>query len=115
MTQQAIGARIKLRRKQLKLTQEQLADQANLTQAAIAKIERGGATRHIADIAKALDVSPNWLLSGEEIEEPRNAGYWPFKIARLQDFECLSSSKQHELDVRLADFIAGALDTKRTA
>ena len=115
MTHKAIGARIKLRRKELNLTQEQLADQANLSQAAIAKIERGGATRHVAEIANALSVSPNWLLSGEQREQIGPAGYWPFKIARLQDFESLPLSKQHELDVRLADFIAGAIDTQRTA
>lgn len=115
MNQTAIGARIKLRRKELKLTQEQLADLANLTQAAIAKIERGGATRHIADIAKALGVNTDWLVYGEETEDTSSTGYWPFKIARLHDFESLSAAKRHELDVRLADFIAGAIETKRTA
>lgn len=115
MNQTAIGARIKQRRKELRLTQEQLADLANLTQAAIAKIERGGATRHIADIAKALGVDTNWLAFGQEADNTPTSGYWPFKIARLHDFESLSAAKRHELDVRLADFIAGAIETKRTA
>ncbi|MFG0229463.1 helix-turn-helix domain-containing protein [Achromobacter sp. 413638] len=116
MNQMAISARIKERRKQLRLTQEQLADLANLTQAAIAKIERGGATRHIAEIAKALSVTTNWLVYGEESKSlDQLEGYWPFKVARLADFEALSPAKRNELDLRLADFIAGAMETKRTA
>jgi len=114
MKDSAIGTRVKLRRKQLLLTQEQLAARAQVTQAAIAKIERGGATRRVAEIAKALEVTTNWLVYGED-DSTAGQGYWPFKVARLEDFEALSPHKRHELDVRLADFIAGARETKRTA
>lgn len=97
-----------MRRKQLGLTQSQLAADANLTQAAIYKIELGGATRQVGSIAKALGVSTHWLIYGVD-EDRRGTGYWPFRIARLQDLETLPPKKRRELDRRLADFIAGAM------
>ena len=115
MDLKAIGLRVKHRRKELKLTQEQLAARAGISQAAIAKIERGGATRHTAELVRALEVSTDWLVYNNQDSSQRDRGYWPFKAARLHDFERLSPSKQNELDLRLADFIAGALETKRTA
>lgn len=113
MDLKAIGSRVKLRRKELGMTQDELAARTNLSQAAIAKIERGGGTRYIPEIAKALVVNTSWLVYGED-EATRRAGYWPFNAARLSDFESLPSAKRDELDVRLADFIAGALGTKST-
>ncbi|MDG9971317.1 helix-turn-helix transcriptional regulator [Achromobacter mucicolens] len=115
MDLKAIGFRVKQRRKELNLTQEELAARTSISQAAIAKIERGGATRHTAELARALGVSTSWLVYGAEDSAFARDGYWPFKVARLQDFERLSPSKQNELDMRLADFIAGASETKRTA
>ncbi|MDH0739901.1 MULTISPECIES: helix-turn-helix domain-containing protein [Achromobacter] len=118
MDLKAIGLRVRQRRKELDLTQEQLAARAGISQAAIAKIERGGATRHTAEIARALDASTNWLVYGSDDSAQSEQGYWPFKVARLSEFEKLSPAKQNELDIRLADFIAGASeqsDSKRVA
>lgn len=118
MDLKAIGLRVRQRRKELDLTQEQLAARAGISQAAIAKIERGGATRHTTEIARALGASTNWLVYGSDDLAQSEQGYWPFKVARLSEFEKLSPAKQNELDIRLADFIAGASeqsDSKRVA
>lgn len=40
---------------------------------------------------------------------------WPFRLASYDDFMHLSSEKRHELDVRVSEFIAGAIQKKRTA
>ncbi|WP_019939765.1 helix-turn-helix domain-containing protein [Bordetella sp. FB-8] len=108
----ATGARIKARRIELGLTQQKLAQKvsalsSNLSQAALNKIEKGGATSRLFDIAEALEISVLRLAYADDI--PKYDGYWPFKISRLEDFEQLKPSKKEELDQRLADFIAGAL------
>ncbi|MCX4025078.1 helix-turn-helix domain-containing protein [Endozoicomonas sp. SM1973] len=61
-----IGERIKLRRKELGLTQEQLARMVNVSQAAIHKLEEGRTRqpRNILDLASALKCQPEWLLHG---------------------------------------------------
>lgn len=114
MDLKAIGFRVKQRRKELVLTQEELAARTSVSQAAIAKIERGGATRHTAELARALGVSTSWLVYGVEDSSTSRDGYWPFKVLAPR-LRALSPSKQNELDMRLADFIAGASETKRTA
>lgn len=40
---------------------------------------------------------------------------WPFRLASYDDFIHLSPEKRHELDVRVSEFIAGAIQKKRTA
>ncbi|CAB3819070.1 MAG: hypothetical protein E2591_21230 [Achromobacter sp.] len=40
---------------------------------------------------------------------------WPFRLASYDDFLHLSPEKRHELDVRVSEFIAGAIQKKRTA
>lgn len=112
MDLKATGARIKARRIELGLTQQKLAMKvsmlsSNLSQAALNKIEKGGATSRLFDIAEALDISVLRLAYASE--STKNQGYWPFQISRLEDFEQLKPNKKQELDQRLADFIAGAL------
>ena len=64
-----IGDRIKQRRTELGLSQTKLARLAGVSQALITKLETGksksGGTLKILDFAKALQVNPEWLLSGE--------------------------------------------------
>ncbi|SAI72972.1 DNA-binding protein [Bordetella ansorpii] len=113
-----IGRRIQQRRSELGLSQRELATRAGISSAAISKIERGSRSRYYEALAAALDVPLAWIETGEQTnntsdytrpQEPHPAGYWPFHAARLADFESLSPIKQRELDVRLSDFIAGAL------
>lgn len=40
---------------------------------------------------------------------------WPFTLATYDDFMRLSPDKRHELDVRVSEFIAGAIQRKKSA
>jgi len=63
-----IGERIAARRKQLKLSQADLAERANLSSKYISKIEssinRALSIKSVLQICEALDVSPSFLLLG---------------------------------------------------
>lgn len=62
-----MGKRIKLRRLELKLTQERLAELTNLTDTYIGAIERATSKcslETIVTIAKTLDLDMNYLLFG---------------------------------------------------
>lgn len=65
---QTLGERLRRRRRELGLTQEQLAERAGTTQAVIQKIENGKSLRprKIDRIASALDVKPAWLMFGSD-------------------------------------------------
>lgn len=56
--------RIAQRMKDLGITQEALAERVGLSQVAIHKILKGGKTRKIVLLSKALDCSPEWLETG---------------------------------------------------
>lgn len=63
-----LADRIKAERLRLGLSQETLADRANVTQGAIQKIEAGRRTPNVlivADVAVALGVAMDWLVLGE--------------------------------------------------
>jgi len=65
MNHAAMGERIKAKRKELHLTQEQLANQAGITAAFIGHIERGTRVASIDtlyELCKALNVSADYLL-----------------------------------------------------
>ncbi len=110
------GRRVRRRREQLRLTQQALGVRIGVSGTTIQKIESGGRTRFASDLAKALDVPLAWLETGDpellstSQQSPEFVGYWPFEMARLRDFELLPPKKKRQLDMRLADFIAGALD-----
>ena len=75
----AIGARIRQRRRQLKLTQENVRvkmelESVHVSRARFSRIEIGAALPDAAEIlalAVALDVSCSWLLRGREEEARR--------------------------------------------
>lgn len=62
-----IGRRLRQLRRDLGLTQMELADLARTTQAVVQKIENGKSKRPriIAELATALKVNPAWLQWGE--------------------------------------------------
>lgn len=63
-----MGRRIHERRKTLRLSQEQLAEKAEITKQTVSRIENGlrePGAGNLLKIAKALDVSADYLLSGE--------------------------------------------------
>ncbi len=72
MNQKKIGQFIKERRKEKKLTQEELADKIRVSNRTISKWENGNSIPDysiINDLCVALDVSVNELLSGEKINK----------------------------------------------
>lgn len=65
-----VGLRIKNCRKSLKLTQEELSEKINVSSHYIYEIEKGLKTMSLftlADIAKSLNVSTDYLLFGEDV------------------------------------------------
>src|SRR2546430_299110 len=70
----SIGERIRRRRRELEMTQEDLATAAELSKSFVSEIEGGQAAATglvYLRIANALDVSIQWLLTGAEPEENR--------------------------------------------
>lgn len=63
-----LGGRLRSKRQEHGWTQEELAAEAETTQAVIQKIENGKSLRprRIDCIARALSVSPAWLLFGTD-------------------------------------------------
>lgn len=72
-----IGKRIKIRREELKMTQEELASMLGYTnKSTIAKIEAGVndiVQSKVCEFAKALNTTPAYLMGWEESEENKNA------------------------------------------
>lgn len=63
-----LAGRLRKRRREFGWTQVQLAEEVGTSQAVIQKIENGKSLRPriLEDLAKALDVSPSWLMFGVE-------------------------------------------------
>ena len=72
MNQEKIGGFISKKRKEKKLTQEQLAEKLNVSKNAVSKWERGICLMDMSllkPLSETLDVSVNELLNGEEIKK----------------------------------------------
>lgn len=67
-----IGKRIQNRRKQLSLTQEQLAEMMNVSIQMVSNLERGNKAIRIdnlINLSRILDVSTDYILTGKETTE----------------------------------------------
>lgn len=63
-----MGKRIQDRRKSLRLSQEELAERADISKQTVSRVEnaqRELGAHNLLKIAKALEVSPDYLLTGE--------------------------------------------------
>ncbi|PAV49362.1 hypothetical protein CK486_00895 [Pseudomonas sp. HAR-UPW-AIA-41] len=71
--QSSLASRLIIRREQCGLTQAQLAAKAGLSQATVGNLETGRnkGTKRILELAKALHVTPEWLLHGGNLEEAK--------------------------------------------
>lgn len=81
---QEMGLRIMLRRKELDLSQEDVAEMTGLTTQTISTAERGVKAlrpENIVKLCSVLEVSPNYLLLGENTRIPSDV--FPTKIAKL--------------------------------
>lgn len=98
-----IGERITARRKQLRLTQEDLAEAAAVTPQTISTAERGQKAlrpNNIVKICAALDISPDYLLLGRISREDTSI--------LAQKVSCLSPEQYRHLEDVIDSFIAVA-------
>lgn len=65
----SIGERVKIARKNSKLTQQELAQKANISQTTLSQLESGRNTssKELPQLANALGIDVNWLLTGNTI------------------------------------------------
>lgn len=70
---ETMGDRVRRRRKELGMSQAELAAAAGCSQPSIKKVEAGGNTTLILEIAKALQVTPDWLKSGPDSADNVNS------------------------------------------
>ena len=102
-----MGERIVSRRKQLRLTQEELAETAGVTPQTISTAELGKkALRppNIVKICAALNISPDYLLLGEISDIDHSI--------LTQKVSCLSPDQYRHLEDVVDSFIAVARDKR---
>lgn len=95
----SFATRLTMRREQCGLTQAQLATKAGLSQATIGNLETGRnkGTKRILELAKALHVTPEWLIHGGNLEQAKGD-------ALRNDLGVLS--KEQQLEQMLQRFIS---------
>lgn len=94
-----IGERIQRKRIEMKITQEQLAGDLNLSTYYISKIENGKATATLdtlSVIASYLNIELGFLITGSSTLEPS------YYVDQMNDICSRASSKQLELIIKLA-------------
>lgn len=100
-----MGARIIARRKQLRLTQEELAEAAGVTPQTVSTAELGKKALRPSNIIKicaALDISPDYLLLGTISEIDHSI--------LTQKIACLSPEQYRHLEDIIDSFIAVATE-----
>ncbi|MGF6976376.1 phage repressor protein C with HTH and peptisase S24 domain [Paraburkholderia sp. JPY465] len=70
---ETMGERVRARRKQLGMSQAELAVAVGCSQPSIKKIEAGGKTTLLLELAKALQVDVQWLKSGGKLADNSQA------------------------------------------
>lgn len=102
-----MGNRIYDRRKQLRLTQESLAEAAGITPQTVSAAELGKKAlrpENIINICSALDISPDYLLLGRISGED--------KSLLIQKVSQLTPVQYHHLEDIIDSFIAVAIPTR---
>ena len=102
-----MGTRIYDRRKQLRMTQETLAEAAGITPQTVSAAELGKKAlrpENIINICAALDVSPDYLLLGRISGED--------KSLLIQKVSQLNPVQYHHLEDIIDSFIAVAIPAK---
>lgn len=100
-----MGDRIVARRKQLRLTQEELAEAAGVTPQMVSTAELGKKAlrpSNIIKICSALDVSPDYLLLGRISDTDHSI--------LAQKIACLSPEQYRHLEDIIDSFIAVATE-----
>ena len=109
-----LAFRLKIRRKELGLSQIKLARRLGVSQSAIALLESGRnqTTTKIFELAEALETTPNWLLKGEIAASQYSVVGNQFKVNQNDYFGNDSSEiglkysllKKHNLDTKYLNF-----------
>lgn len=105
-----MGERISTRRKQLRLTQAELAEIAGVTPQTISTAELGlKALRpaNIVNICAALGISPDYLLLGKTSSEDR--------LLLVQKISRLSPVQYQHLEIIVDNYIAAVLPDEQEA
>jgi len=119
--------RLKELRRNRGLSQKQLAALCRLSQSAISNYENGTRVlaREILSLARALDVSPQWLAEGRGPKDPPSyypplteptllhAGHWPFKTLRPEAFSTLTESEQAIVEETLKGLLEALKNNKQ--
>lgn len=81
--------RFRARREELKLSQQDLADEVGMSQQGIVKIEKGLSERPrlLTELAKALDVPPSWLLGDNSQDADFSVKNISDKIVSVPQYE----------------------------
>lgn len=102
-----IGTQIKLRRRELRISQKELAAQSGVSQQMISKLERGVAesTGDVVPLAIALGVRPEWLTTGRGPQQGNGVEPKPVdpRIARMVTKLIGLSPSRQELFLRLLE------------
>ena len=88
-----VGERIKARRLELGWTQDQLAQKAGISKSFLSDLENGKRSvgaENLLDIARALGVSIDFLMTGEASEKPVTEVPIPATLARFAAEEGIS-------------------------
>lgn len=104
-----VGARIRARRKQLRLTQAELGAEVGLSFKQIRKYERGenrvGASR-LYEIAQVLDVVVDYFFDGLEAGETALNGPQMEAEALAREFQGIATAERRRAFLRLVKSIA---------
>ncbi|HRL22994.1 helix-turn-helix domain-containing protein [Alcaligenes sp. SDU_A2] len=114
--------RLRYARQQRGLSQADLARLCSLSQSAISNYENGTRrdAREILDLAKALNVSAQWLRNGVGIMEPRSGGMvllepdggppivtWPFQRFSVDEIVALPDAERELIDRTIRHLLNG--------
>lgn len=110
-----LGQRVKARRKELGMTQEELASKSGVSQTTISDMERGrnSTSREIALLARTLQSSAYWLATGKGIDAPDQKDPPPAK--QLSPAAIAVAEGWQELPKKSQDAIAHTIETLRKA
>jgi transcriptional regulator with XRE-family HTH domain len=118
---ETFAERVKLRRKAMGYTQDQLGQRSGLKQSDISKIEQGSIqeTTKLLELAKALECTPEWLRYGKphhygpsppalvlQAAEASTAGasLWPFKKLKPHEWERLTDGQKDLVEQNAREF-----------
>ncbi|AKJ41469.1 XRE family transcriptional regulator [Pragia fontium] len=113
---QTLAERVAKRREQLGLSQKTLAEKINVSQQSINKIESGQtrSPRNLDKLAEALDVSPQWLLFGDEPSVVKQVDVYDSEIKasslRVEEWESMNHDKDEFVEVTVLNVEAACGD-----